>query len=116
MDRGEHDILIMKLDSNGNLNLTTSVTDFTSATPSFLVTPNPMSTSSTVVFSTGTPTTVRIELINTFGESVSTVHDGYVESGEHRVPLVISSVSSGVYYIRMSSEGSAISSQVVVVR
>ena len=116
MNQGIQNIFVMKLDSNGNLNPSTSVTDYTSITPSLLVTPNPISTSSTVVFSTGTPTTVRIELLNTLGESVSVLHDGFMESGEHRVPLGVSSVSSGVYYVRMTSEGTVNSTQVVVLK
>ena len=112
----EGDIFIIKLDSNGNLNPSTSVTDYTSITPSLLVTPNPISTSSTVVFSTGTPTTVRIELLNTLGESVSVLHDGFLESGEHRVSLGVSSVSSGLYYVRMTSEGTVNSTRVVLVK
>ena len=114
--KGGSDIFVITLDSNGNLNPSTSVTDYTSITPSLLVTPNPISTSSTVVFSTGTPTTVRIELLNTLGESVSVLHDGFMESGEHRVSLGVSSVSSGLYYVRMTSEGTVNSTQVVVLK
>lgn len=116
MSKGGMDIFVMKLDSNGNLNPSTSVTDYTSITPSLLVTPNPITTSSTVMFTIGTPTSVRIELLNTLGESVSVLHDGFMESGEHRVPLGVSSVSSGVYYVRMTSEGTVNSTQVVVLK
>ncbi|MBK6419345.1 MAG: hypothetical protein IPF79_09185 [Ignavibacteria bacterium] len=116
MKKGGEGIFVIKLDSNGSFNPTTTITNVIPITPSLFVSPNPLSISSMVMFTTGSPSVVRIELLNTLGESVGVIYDGFVESGEHRIQLNISNVSPGSHYLRMTSEGTVNSTQVVVLR
>jgi hypothetical protein len=115
MNKGDWDIFIMKLDSNGNLTPTTSVNEQTT-TSQLSVSPNPLSTSSTITYTLDNPSPVRIELMNTLGQVIEVVFDGYGESGSHRIPLNVSSLTSGMYYVRLTGETGVQTTQVCVVR
>lgn len=116
MERGAPSVFVMKLDSSGVLNPPASVSDNSSATPFLSVSPNPLSATSTITYNLDTPSQVRIELLNMFGEIIAVVHDERVVSGTHRIALNIGYAPSGVYNLRMTSEASVHTTQVVVVR
>lgn len=116
MNNGGQDIFVMKLDSNGNLNKSTSINEQTSTSTPLLVTPNPLSTSSTITYTTDTPSLVRIELMNTLGQVIDVVFDGYRDSGTHGLPLNVSLLTSGMYSVRMTSDRGVYTIQVCVVK
>jgi hypothetical protein len=116
MNKGGYDIFIMKLDTDGYYTPSTSIDEQTSTSTPLLVTPNPLSTSSTITYTLDTSSLVRIELMNTLGQVVDVVFAGYRESGTHGLPLNVSSLTSGMYSVRMTSDFGVHTTQVCVVR
>jgi len=100
---GFHDIFVMKLDSNGNLNNTTSINEFGEPTTTLSVYPNPFSNSTTVSYKVNTPSNVRIELLNTLGQTIEVLREDYSDIGTYQLPLNFSTLSSGMYSVRMRS-------------
>lgn len=66
--------------------------------------PNPFNPSTTVRF--GLPVTARVELTvyNTLGQKVQTLASGTLSAGWHEVQFDGSSLSSGVYFVRMEAD------------
>jgi hypothetical protein len=101
INRGLSDIFVMKLDSNGNLNNTTSINEFSEPTTTLSVHPNPFHNSTTVSYKVETPSNVRIELLNTLGQTVEVLREDYTDIGTYQLPLNVSTLSSGMYSVRM---------------
>ena len=110
------DIFLIKLDSNGILNSTTSVNDESTSSTKLFVSPNPLSSSSTITYTIQKPSRVRIELMNTLGQVSDVVFDGYSESGTHSLSLNTTSITSGMYWFRMTNGTGVQTTQVSVVR
>lgn len=110
------DAFLISLDSKGNLYPPTSVSEQTSTSTPLLIYPNPLSTASTITYNLEAPSHVRIELMNTLGQVVDVVFDGYSEVGTQRVPLNVLSLTSGMYSVRMTNNNVVYTSQVCVVR
>ncbi len=103
MNKGSSDLLVMKLDSNGNLNNTSSINEFSEPTTTLSVHPNPFHNSTTVSYKVDTPSNVRIELLNTLGQTVEVLREDYTDIGTYQLPLNVSTLSSGMYSVRMKS-------------
>jgi len=103
LKKGDNDIFVMKLDSNGNLNNTTSINEFSNPITTLSVYPNPISNSTTVSYKVNTPSNVRIELLNTLGQTIEVLREDYTDIGTYQLPLNISTLSSGMYSVRMRS-------------
>lgn len=100
---GTLDIFVMKLDSNGNLNNTTSINEFSEPTTTLSVHPNPFHNSTTISYKVNTPSNVRIELLNTLGQTIEVLREDYTDIGTYELPLNVSTLSSGMYSVRMRS-------------
>ena len=103
LNKGKKDCFLMKLDSNGNLNNTTSINEFNETTTILSIHPNPFSNSSTISYKVETPSNVRIELLNTLGQTIEVLREDYTDIGIYQLPLNISTLSSGMYSLRMIS-------------
>ena len=103
MNKGGSDIFVMKLDSNGNLNNTTSINELSEPTTKLSVHPNPLSNSTTISYIVDTPSNVRIELLNTLGQTIEVLREDYTDIGTYQLPLNTSTLSSGMYSVRMRS-------------
>jgi hypothetical protein len=103
MNKGVSDIFVMKLDSNGNLNNTTSINEFSETTSKLSVHPNPFHNSTTISYKVETPSNVRIELLNTLGQTIEVLREDYTDIGTFQLPLNVSTLSSGMYSVRMRS-------------
>jgi hypothetical protein len=100
---GGRDIFVMKLDSNGNLNNTTSINEFSEPTTTLSVHPNPFSNTTTISYKVETPSNISIELLNTLGQTIEVLRNDYSDSGTYQLPLNISNLTSGMYSVRMRS-------------
>ena len=100
---GSYDIFVMKLDSNGNLNNTTSINEFSEPTTTLSVHPNPFSNTTTISYKVETPSNISIELLNTLGQTIEVLRNDYSDSGTYQLPLNVSNLSSGMYSVRMRS-------------
>jgi len=103
MSKGSVDIFVIKLNSNGNLNNTTSINEFNDPITTLSVHPNPFSNSTTVSYKVNTPSNVRIELLNTLGQTIEVLREDYSDIGTYQLPLNVSTLSSGMYSVRMRS-------------
>lgn len=100
---GSIGVFLMKLDSNGNLNTNTSINEFSELTTTLSIHPNPFSNSTTISYKVYTPTNVRIELLNNLGQTIEVLLEDYTEIGSYQIPLYVSTLSSGMYSVRMRS-------------
>jgi hypothetical protein len=100
---GGDDLFIMKLDSNGNLNNTTSINEFSEPTTTLSVHPNPFSNTTTISYKVETPSNISIELLNTLGQTIEVLRNDYSDSGTYQLPLNVSNLTSGMYSVRMRS-------------
>lgn len=100
---GTLDIFVMKLDSNGNLNNTTSIKEFSEPTTTLSVHPNPFHNSTTISYKVESPSNVRIELLNTLGQTIEVLREDYTDIGTYQLPLNVSTLSSGMYSVRLRS-------------
>jgi hypothetical protein len=113
--RGGGDIFLIKIDSSGSINPSTSVRDDAQPLSILSVTPNPLSAVACISYNVSTPLHVRIEIINSIGETVAVLLDQNEEAGTHRLALNAASLVSGAYILRMTSnEGIATTSVMVV--
>ena len=70
------------------------------------VSPNPVQGASTLRFTTRESGSVTVGLYDVLGRQVKTLHEGRVTGGQpQQVTLDASTVSSGVYFLRVKSEG-----------
>ena len=98
-----NDSYFMILDSNGNLNNTTSINDFSEPTTTLSVHPNPFSNTTTISYKVETPSNISIELLNTLGQTIEVLRNDYSDSGTYQLPLNVSNLTSGMYSVRMRS-------------
>lgn len=66
--------------------------------------PNPFNPTTTIEFSLPQSAKVNIEVYNALGESVSTLIDGNMNAGVHRINWNASSLSSGIYFYRITAK------------
>ena len=77
--------------------------------------PNPFNERTEVRFQLATASRVRIEVYDILGRQVATLLDGQASVGRHAVSLDASTMSSGLYFLRMQAttlDGSATSSKI----
>lgn len=110
------DMFVMKLDSNGNLNTSTSIDDSSQPSSSFLVTPNPLTSVSTISYSLDKQSHVRIEVVNSIGEVISVLSDKQEEVGSYNVPINTTGLVTGTYTIRLIENNRVTSTMVVYTR
>jgi hypothetical protein len=103
LNKGVNGVFVMKLDSNGNLDNTTSINEFNETTTTLSIHPNPFHNSTTVSYKVETPSNVRIELLNTLGQIIEVLREDYIDIGTYQLPLNVSTLSSGMYSVRMIS-------------
>jgi hypothetical protein len=114
--KGSLNVFCMKLDSNGNLNNTTSINEFSEPTTTLSVHPNPFSNTTTVSYKVETPSNISIELLNTLGQTIEVLRNDYSDSGTYQLPLNVSNLTSGMYSVRMKSGSNSMVVPVWVVR
>ncbi len=78
--------------------------------------PNPARDRATVRFGLPTASEVRVALYDVLGREVQRLADGAVAAGWHEVRLETSSLASGVYLVRVVSEGRQQTRAVVIAR
>ncbi|MFN4903565.1 MAG: T9SS type A sorting domain-containing protein [Ignavibacteria bacterium] len=54
-------------------------------------------------YKVNTPSNVRIELLNTLGQTIEVLREDYTDIGTYQLPLNVSTLSSGLYSVRMKS-------------
>jgi hypothetical protein len=76
--------------------------------------PNPTNGLSTIDFSLISSSTVKIEVVNVLGQKVAEVAAGSYTSGSHSVNFDASKLTSGIYFVNITSENGKATSRFVV--
>jgi hypothetical protein len=73
-----------------------------STTPTlYPITPNPFHDVTRVEFSLPTDAVVRVRILNTLGKEVTTLHQGPVKAGRHRLEWQRNGLPAGIYYVQL---------------
>jgi hypothetical protein len=78
--------------------------------------PNPFSQQTTVELALSEQADVKVRVYNVLGQKVATVADGEMDAGTHKLGWDGSSLSSGVYFVRMEAGSKTDVHKVTVVR
>ncbi len=78
--------------------------------------PNPFNPSTVIKFDISTPGIYRIELFSTTGELVSSLVDAPLEPGRYSVRFDATSLAGGVYFYRLSGNGTAITKKMIYLK
>ena len=78
--------------------------------------PNPFSQQTTVELALSEQSDVKVRVYNVLGQKVATVADGEMDAGMHKLGWDGSSLSSGVYFVRMEAGSKTDVHKVTVVR
>ncbi len=78
------------------------------------VVPNPAEHSAQAVFSLERTARVRVELLDVLGRHLRLMHEGELAAGEHRMDLPVTSMESGMYFVRLIQESSQVVERFVV--
>ena len=73
--------------------------------------PNPSSSSSTIRFQVGTPSTVRLDVYDVQGRLVQTLVDGEQSAGTHEARWNAADVAAGTYIYRLSVDGELVATR-----
>lgn len=114
MARGNDDMFIIKLDSNGNTQSTSSVRNIKNSVRAITIFPNPVVVSSTVRFEVDQPAPLRIEIVNTLGEVIRVLRDAHVGVGTHFETLNTEGLTSGAYLLRITTSERSSSTMIMV--
>jgi spore coat protein A len=78
--------------------------------------PNPFNPSTEIDFSIPENSHVRLTLYNLLGQEVSTLIDGEIPAGLHKVKLDASEMASGVYFYKLTTKGFTQSRKMVLMK
>ena len=67
--------------------------------------PNPFNPRTTIAYTLAKEGQARLEIFDAAGHSVAMLVDGVVGAGKHAVDFDASSLSSGIYFYRLTAEG-----------
>ena len=122
LDLGEHTFRLRQVDVNGTDTFSEKRSVRRGLTEAFRLKtyPNPVNASSnaTVAFAVQDEAPVTIEIYNTLGQRVQTLYDGMPDvTGEFQeVPVNVTRLASGMYFVRIRGEGFSGTEKLVVVR
>jgi hypothetical protein len=65
--------------------------------------PNPFNSQTTITFSLDKPQQIKLEIFNVLGQRVTTLENNYLDSGIHTRLFISDKLSTGIYFIHLSS-------------
>lgn len=99
--------------SNYSIEMTSTTPDDDFVAQNF---PNPFNNSTRITFALTESRQVRLDIFDSIGRRIRTLHNGQLESGYHTVPFDASGLASGVYFYRITSEGFTSSKKMILVK
>ena len=115
-NKGLFDVFLMKLDSNGILTNPSDINHFNEYALNLSVYPNPCSDMSVISFSVETPSRIKVELLNSLGQTLEVMSDDFFERGIYQASLNTSNIPSGIYSVRMQSASNTVRIPLVIVK
>lgn len=82
----------------------------------FNITPNPARDQVTMDISLDVSSEVRIDAVDISGRTVGTIFNGTLQAGSNNLQWNVSSLSEGVYFVKLSSPAREVTKKVVVIR
>jgi hypothetical protein len=82
------------------------IEDVAQASSEPMVVPNPARGQAQLMFNLETSGMVELEMLDVLGRSITTLKAGQMAAGLHRLDLPVSSLQSGLYFIRMQQGAS----------
>jgi hypothetical protein len=78
--------------------------------------PNPFNPSTTIEFNLPVGANVTLRIINILGQTVLTLHDGYLSSGRYKMQFNAEGLSSGVYFVSLISNTTSLVCKIVLLK
>ncbi|MCF8241892.1 MAG: T9SS type A sorting domain-containing protein [Melioribacteraceae bacterium] len=78
--------------------------------------PNPFNPSTTISFEIAKRENIRLEVINSLGETVDVVFKGRLSAGVHEFNFNASGLTSGVYFYRLKSQNHSLIKKMILLR
>ena len=78
--------------------------------------PNPFNPSTTISFSIPTEEFVNLKVFNVLGQEVATLVNEEKQAGSHSVPFDASTLSSGIYFYKISAESFAETKKMILMK
>jgi hypothetical protein len=78
--------------------------------------PNPFNPSTTIQFSMKESNQVKVAVYDILGKQVALLQDGVLQQGKHKVQFDASSLSSGIYFYRMTVSGIVFTKKMLLVK
>lgn len=78
--------------------------------------PNPFNLSTTISYTLSEPANTTLEVFNILGQKVATLYDDYQTAGEHSVRWEAEDMTSGIYFIRLSSGESSLTGRLILLK
>ena len=103
-NKGDCDLFLAKLDSNGMQHSTTTISESLEHSHQLLIHPNPFTNNAIVTFTLNTASSVDIRIVNMYGQTLQILQQGFMEAGPHSLPYVDYTLPSGIYLITFTSD------------
>ncbi len=78
--------------------------------------PNPFNPSTKIAFSLPGASEVSLRVYNSLGQEVAVLHEGRLAAGQHSVEWQAGELASGVYFYRLSTEGTDLTRKMVLLK
>jgi photosystem II stability/assembly factor-like uncharacterized protein len=78
--------------------------------------PNPFNSSTVIRFSVKNPGDYTIEVFSSIGERVTTLFNGWLETGEHRINFDSKELSNGIYLYRLRGGGVNLTKKMIILK
>lgn len=78
--------------------------------------PNPFNPSTVIGFSVKTPGNYTLEVFNSLGEKVTTLHEGWLEPGKHLVHFNATGLANGIYLYRLRGSEVNITKKMILLK
>jgi len=76
--------------------------------------PNPITNNSILIINLIETINIQVELYDLLGKKITTYHDRKAAQGQLKIPLELSQLTTGVYFIRIFSEKAATTKKIIV--
>jgi hypothetical protein len=78
--------------------------------------PNPTSTAAVITFTLPTVSTIKVDLVNVYGQTVAVMAEGDFAAGNHRLDINTEKLASGVYFYNLHTNGQVLSKKLIVTK
>ncbi|NQT35501.1 T9SS type A sorting domain-containing protein, partial [bacterium] len=83
---------------------------------SLSVYPNPFNSTTSITYGLGKPAPTRLALYDLSGQQITTLFEGFRQSGFHSLTLNANNLPSGLYFVRLKASEKVSTQKVMLVR